>query len=106
MRRRADVVARRLELLGRVNLLAMGDLGPLQERHDFIVRELEDVRAARRDLLELIADVDHRMRELFETAFRDVATEFASLFGQLFPGGEGRLVLTDPKALEALLLRL
>ena len=96
LQRRSDLVARRLGLLGRVNLLASGELGSLQERHDFLVRELEDVRAARRDLERLIEDIDRQMAQLFESAFRDVAAEFASLFGQLFPGGEGRLTLIDP----------
>ena len=96
LQRRADIVARRMGLLGKVNLLASGDLQPLQERHDFIVRELEDVKAARRDLHQLIGDVDRRIRELFEEAFRDVAAGFSELFAELFPGGEGRLVLTDP----------
>jgi chromosome segregation protein len=96
LQHRSDLVARRLGLLGRVNLLASGELESLQERHDFLVRELDDVRAARRDLERLIAEADLRMAELFETAFRDVAAEFSALFSALFPGGEGRLTLLDP----------
>jgi chromosome segregation protein len=96
LERRSDLVARRLGLLGRVNLLAVGELETLQERHDFLVRELEDVRAARRDLELVIEDVDRQMAVMFEMAFRDVAREFAELFAQLFPGGEGRLTLVDP----------
>jgi len=94
--RRSDLVSRRLALLGRVNLLAPDELATLRERHAFVVRELEDIRAARRDLEEVIAEVDRQMQDMFGTAFRDVATEFAGLFGMLFPGGEGRLSLTDP----------
>jgi chromosome segregation protein len=94
--RRSDTVARRMGLLGKVNLLAVGELGALQERHDFIVRELADVRAARQDLQEVIEDVDRRMAELFRAAFDDVAREYEALFASMFPGGEGRLVLTDP----------
>jgi chromosome segregation protein len=96
LQRRAETLARRLGLLGRVNLLAVDELGALQERHDFLARELEDVRAARRDLQQVIAEVDLRMAELFEAAFRDVSREFAELFATLFPGGEGRLTLLDP----------
>jgi chromosome segregation protein len=96
LQRRSDLVARRLGLLGRVNLLAAGELESLQERHDFLVRELEDVRAARRDLEEVIRQVDLRMVELFGAAFRDVSREFSALFETMFPGGEGRLVMLDP----------
>jgi chromosome segregation protein len=94
--RRADLVARRLTLLGRVNLLAGGELESIQQRHDFLVRELDDVKAARRDLLQLILDIDRRMAEQFQSAFDDVAREFAGLFVMMFPGGEGRLSLSDP----------
>ena len=48
-----ELVQRRLALLGRVNLLATGEFEAVQERHDFMQRELDDVRKARRDLLEV-----------------------------------------------------
>jgi chromosome segregation protein len=94
--KRQELVQRRLALLGRVNLLATGELETMQERHDFMQRELEDVRKARRDLLEVIAQVDRQITETFSEAYRDVALQFESLIAELFPGGEGRLVLTDP----------
>jgi chromosome segregation protein len=96
LERRGELVARRLGLLGRVNLLAQGEFRTLQERHDFLARELDDVKAARRDLLEVVRQVDERIATLFDQAFRDVAAEFTRLFTELFPGGEGRVVLTDP----------
>jgi chromosome segregation protein len=96
LEKRAELVQRRLALLGRVNLLATGELEAVQERHDFMTRELDDVRRARRDLLEIVAQVDREITETFAAAYRDVATQFQRLVGELFPGGEGRLVLTDP----------
>ncbi|MDP8955356.1 MAG: AAA family ATPase [Actinomycetota bacterium] len=98
LQRRADVVARRLNLLGRINMLALGELDALQERYDFLTREIEDVKAARRDLQQVIRDIDGRIAELFITAFADVSREFASLFSTMFPDGEGRLTLLDPEA--------
>jgi chromosome segregation protein len=59
------------------------------------------VRSARRDLLELIQRIDLEISASFDAAFRDVATEFERLFEELFPGGEGKLVLTDPADLLA-----
>jgi chromosome segregation protein len=91
----SELVQRRLGLLGRVNLLATGEFEAVQERHDFMQRELDDVRKARRDLLQLVADVDREIQETFDSAFRDVAAQFERLVKELFPGGEGRLVLTD-----------
>jgi chromosome segregation protein len=94
--RKAELVQRRLALLGRVNLLAGGEFEALQERHDFLHRELDDVRRARRDLLEVIQRIETEITTTFESAYRDVAAEFERLIGELFPGGEGRLVATEP----------
>jgi len=94
--KRQELVQRRLALLGRVNLLATGELESLQERHDFMQRELDDVRKARRDLLEVITQIDRQITETFTSAYRDVAEQFERLIAELFPGGQGRLVLTDP----------
>jgi chromosome segregation protein len=96
LEKRSELVQRRLALLGRVNLLATGEFEVLQERHDFMARELDDVKHARRDLLEVIAQVDREITETFTTAYQDVALQFERLIKDLFPGGDGRLVLTDP----------
>ncbi len=94
--KRSELVQRRLALVGRVNLLATGEFEAVQERHDFMARELDDIRKARRDLLEVIAQVDREITETFDTAYRDVAVQFERLVAELFPGGSGRLLLTDP----------
>jgi chromosome segregation protein len=91
-----ELVQRRLALLGRVNLLATGEFEVVQERYDLMHRELDDVRRARRDLLELVAQIDRDITEAFTAAFHDVAVQFERLIAELFPGGEGRLILTDP----------
>ena len=96
LQRRSDLVARRLALLGRVNLVAADEFRALQERHDFLTREIDDVKAARRDLHEVVREVDRKIEEIFGTAYADVAGEFSALFGELFPGGEGKLELTEP----------
>ena len=66
LEKRSELVQRRLGLLGRVNLLATGEFEALQERHDFMARELDDVRKARRDLLEVVAKVDQEITETFD----------------------------------------
>jgi chromosome segregation protein len=96
LQKRSDLVARRLALLGRVNLVAEDEYRELQERHDFLQREVADVQAARRDLQQVVREVDRKVVEIFDAAFADVAGEFSALFQTLFPGGEGKLLLTDP----------
>jgi chromosome segregation protein len=94
--RRLRSAERALALLGKVNPLALEEYAALQERHRFLSTQLEDLRATRRDLLTVVREVDERVRQVFAEAFADTAREFEQVFAALFPGGEGRLVLTDP----------
>ncbi|MEC9322279.1 MAG: chromosome segregation protein SMC, partial [Actinomycetota bacterium] len=94
--RRAKRAERELNQLGRVNPLALEEFAALEERYNFLSTQLEDVKAARKDLLDVISDVDGRILQVFTEAYADVEREFAQVFSTLFPGGEGRLLLTDP----------
>jgi chromosome segregation protein len=94
--KRAARAERDLALLGKVNPLALEEFAALEERHQFLSTQLEDLKATRRDLMTVIRDVDERIHDVFAAAYTDVAREFEIVFRALFPGGEGRLVLTDP----------
>jgi len=94
--RRVQRAERDLATLGKVNPLALEEFAALEERYKFLATQLEDVKDTRRDLLGVVADVDARILEVFTAAYHDVAAEFGAVFATLFPGGEGRLVLTDP----------
>ncbi|MGB6038940.1 MAG: AAA family ATPase, partial [Gordonia sp. (in: high G+C Gram-positive bacteria)] len=94
--RRARQAEKDLKTLGRVNPLALEEFAALEERYSFLSTQLEDVKAARQDLLEVIDDVDARILQVFTEAYADVEREFVQVFATLFPGGEGRLVLTNP----------
>lgn len=94
--RRAKKAERELNELGRVNPLALEEFAALEERYNFLSTQLEDVKAARKDLLDVIADVDDRILQVFAEAYADVEREFTQVFSKLFPGGEGRLLLTNP----------
>ena len=85
-----------LAVLGKVNPLALEEFDAMSERHGFLAEQLEDVKRTRTDLLGIIDEVDAQVQQVFEQAFADVATTFSQVFARLFPGGEGRLVLTEP----------
>ncbi|MEP6651531.1 MAG: AAA family ATPase, partial [Lapillicoccus sp.] len=88
---------RRLAALGRINPLALEEFSALEERHTFLTTQLEDLKRSKRDLLDIIREVDERIERVFTEAYHDVAVQFERVFGRLFPGGEGRLILTDPE---------
>ncbi len=94
--RRLKEAERGLALLGRVNPLALEEFAAMEERHTHLVNQIEDVKKSREDLLDIVADVDARVLQVFSEAYADVAREFEYTFSRLFPGGQGRLVLTDP----------
>ncbi len=94
--KRAARAERDLALLGKVNPLALEEFAALEERHQFLSTQLEDLKNTRRDLLTVVKEVDDRILEVFAAAYADVEREFALVFASLFPGGEGRLLLTDP----------
>jgi chromosome segregation protein len=93
---RADHLATELEIMGPVNPLALAEYDELHERHELLKGQLDDIRAARRDLNRVIRSIDSEIKTVFGSAFADVAANFEVLFESLFPGGEGRLTLTDP----------
>ena len=94
--KRLKQAERALNQLGRINPLALEEFEAMEERHRFLSEQLEDLRKSRRDLMDIVKEVDERVEQVFTEAYRDVEVAFEHVFSRLFPGGEGRLVLTDP----------
>jgi len=94
--KRLKEAERGLALLGKVNPLALEEYAAMEERHRFLTEQLDDLKRSRDDLLDIVKEVDERVEQVFTEAYRDVEREFEQVFARLFPGGEGRLVLTDP----------
>jgi chromosome segregation protein len=93
---RRTELERELRLMGPINPLALEEHAALLERNQFLEDQLDDVRHARRDLAKVIRAVDAEMTDVLRAAYADVAENFETLFTTLFPGGQGRLRLTDP----------
>jgi chromosome segregation protein len=90
---------RELRIMGPINPLALEEFDALQERHQFLQQQLDDVKDSRRELAKIIKAIDVEIVSVFAAAFADVAANFEQLFEALFPGGTGRLKLTDPENL-------
>ncbi len=94
--KRLRAAERALAMLGKVNPLALEEFSAMEERHNFLTEQLEDLKRTRKDLLDIVREVDARVQEVFAEAWEDVRVAFDHVFKRLFPGGEGRLLLTDP----------
>ncbi len=97
--RRLSHAERLLERLGRVNPLALEEFAALEQRHKFLTDQLTDLTQTRKDLMQIIEDLDKKMQAIFADAFHDTAIAFEQVFPVLFPGGSGSLYLTDPENL-------
>ncbi|GAA1575047.1 chromosome segregation protein SMC [Kribbella sancticallisti] len=96
VQKRLKQAERALNQLGRINPLALEEFDAMEERHRFLSEQLDDLKKSRRDLMDIVKEVDDRVEQVFTEAYRDVEVAFEHVFSRLFPGGEGRLVLTDP----------
>ena len=90
---------RSLTLLGKINPLALEEYTSLEERLRYLAEQLEDLKKTKRDLLDIIKEVDDKVQQIFKDAYDDVAREFETIFARLFPGGDGRLIMTNPEDL-------
>jgi chromosome segregation protein len=86
---------RSLVLLGKINPLALEEYSSLEERLRYLAEQLEDLKKTKRDLLDIIKEVDDKVQQIFKEAYDDTAREFELIFARLFPGGDGRLILTN-----------
>ncbi|QTN34583.1 chromosome segregation protein SMC [Cognatishimia activa] len=86
---------RQRDALGAVNLRAEEDAREVQEEHDTLVNEKQDLEEAIRTLRSGIASLNSEGRERLLTAFEQVNGNFAMLFKHLFGGGEANLVMVE-----------
>ncbi|MFD2674721.1 chromosome segregation protein SMC [Gulosibacter bifidus] len=93
---RLATAERDLQRLGRINPLALEEFAALEQRHTYLQEQLDDLTQTRADLMQIVSDIDTRMREVFAAAFADTREAFHEVFPVLFPGGSGDISLTNP----------
>jgi chromosome segregation protein len=94
--KRLTQAERQLTLLGKINPLALEEYTSLEERLRYLAEQLEDLKKTKKDLLDIIKEVDDKVQQIFKEAYDDTAREFEAIFARLFPGGDGRLIMTNP----------
>ncbi|WP_420619668.1 chromosome segregation protein SMC [Candidatus Poriferisocius sp.] len=96
---RIRALEQELRIMGPVNPLALEEYESLSERYEFTQGQIDDIRQSRRELRKIIRKIDEEIVSVFSSAYADVERNFSELFQTLFPGGEGKLRLTQPDAL-------
>ena len=93
---RLAATERELEKLGKINPLALEEYEALSERHTYLREQIADLKKSRGDVMTVMDEVTTHIAEVFTQAFNTVNEHYERIFGILFPGGEGRLELSDP----------
>ena len=94
----AKVIAdltRQLDNMGPVNLDAVHEYDELDERYKFLEGQNNDLTNSRRELLDVIAQINSTTRKLFAETFAQVRANFREMFAELFGGGRADLSLLD-----------
>ena len=94
---KAVKLRRKIAHLGNVNPVAIEEYRDLKDRRDFIASQVQDLEGARKSLERIVAAIDRKLRNRFIETFETVNDNFEEIFGILFPGGKGSLILTDPE---------
>ena len=85
-----------LKRMGPINPLAAEEYAELSERHAFLSAQLEDLEGSRSELRRIIEALDIEIHNQFLEAYTEIAAAYEENFAVLFPGGRGKLSLTDP----------
>ncbi|WP_020008677.1 chromosome segregation protein SMC [Salinicoccus albus] len=94
-RRQISLNKKSIEELGPVNIGAIEEFEQVSERYEFLKSQENDLMEARETLLEVIAEMDEEVAVRFKTAFEKINAHFASVFKEMFGGGQAELRLTD-----------
>jgi len=95
LRSRLNDDRKRIEYFGEVNLLALREHEELKERHDFLSGQIDDLNASLDTLQKTINRMNRISKKRFADTFEAIDQSFQEVFPRLFPGGKGRLMLTD-----------
>lgn len=88
---------RKMDRLGNVNLDAIQELEELEHRHDFLTQQRDDLNSSRRQLEQLINQLNAESEQRFREAFEKIRDHFRQLFRKLFGGGRADIVIEDPE---------
>jgi chromosome segregation protein len=96
---KVEALATQLEQIGPVNPEAIIERESLEQRHDFLKTQMDDIDKARSQLKRVIKQVDNEIEQKFRETLGLVNEHFVKIFSTLFPNGSAELRLTDPEDL-------
>lgn len=86
-----------ISALGLINPQAIEEYDNRRQRHEFLCKQLNDLKDAKQNLMILVKEINQTMTRQFNAAFEKIQTAFNDIFVALFGGGKAELKLTDEK---------
>ncbi|MEX2443688.1 MAG: AAA family ATPase [Alkalispirochaeta sp.] len=96
LREQIGTIRSDLKELGSVNLMAVEEFAEIADRYEFLSSQLEDLRSARHDLVQVTTEIKRESEQLFVETYNRIRKNFHTVFRRLFGGGRAELRLTDP----------
>ena len=87
----------KIKNLGSVNVSAIEEYKEVGERYEFMKEQVDDVEKSKRELIRLINDLTHQMKDIFVVSFKEINKNFDSTFKELLGGGSANLILSNPE---------
>ncbi|HCK41363.1 MAG TPA: chromosome segregation protein SMC, partial [Planctomycetaceae bacterium] len=81
--------------IGPVNIEALSELEAVEDRHTNLSQQYEDLRKAKIQLEQLVAQINTESRDLFIKALDVIRGHFQELYGNLFGGGEADIIIDN-----------
>ena len=85
-----------IERLGNINMNAPEEYNEVNDRYEFLKKQIEELTSSRDKILNAIDEMDHVMVKQFKDMFEKINHEFNDIFRSLYGGGKARLILEDP----------
>jgi len=85
----------KIERLGNVNVEAIDEQKVLEERNEFLSRQVEDLNRSKAQLEQLIGRLNKDSRDKFVATFEQIRENFQQLFRKLFGGGKADIILEE-----------
>ncbi|MEG0077473.1 AAA family ATPase [Anaerorhabdus sp.] len=85
-----------IERLGNINMNAPQEFEEVNERYEFLDKQIKDLISSRDKILSAIDEMDHVMIKQFKEMFDAINNELNDTFRTLFGGGKAKLILEDP----------
>jgi chromosome segregation protein len=98
-RRRQSELQALVDEMGEVNLTAIEEFRELEERHDFLSSQKNDLEESLQGLQQAIQRINRTTRKRFYETYLKINEKFQEVFPRLFCGGKAELKLTNEEDL-------